>query len=134
MEERASRTVASVFAKLGRWQRIALAPALAALLCGGCAGRYKGPRTAASLGALAVVGGSVTWAAGESFGSESMSRGMATVGLVSAAVGLAAIVAAGGWMATSVACKVDPDCDEEEQCREIPAPPGGIPYKQCMPR
>ena len=49
-------------------------------------------------------------------------------------VGVAAIVAAGGWMAVQVACNVDPDCDEEEQCREIPAPPGGVPYKQCMAR
>ncbi len=32
------------------------------------------------------------------------------------------------------ACDVDPDCDEDEQCREIPAPPGGVPYKQCMTR
>ena len=29
---------------------------------------------------------------------------------------------------------VYPDCPDEEQCREVPAPPGGIPYKQCIPR
>ena len=55
-------------------------------------------------------------------------------GFVTVVVGLAAIVAAGGWMAASVACEADPDCPEEEQCREVPAPPGGIPYKQCIPR
>ena len=49
-------------------------------------------------------------------------------------LGLAATVIAGGWMAVDVACNVDPDCDEEEQCREIPAPPGGVPYRQCMAR
>jgi len=48
--------------------------------------------------------------------------------------GLAAIVVAGGWIAASVACEVDPDCADEEQCRAVPAPPGGIPYKQCIPR
>jgi hypothetical protein len=121
MEERHRRTVSVV--------------ALIALLAAGCAGRYAGPRNVASLGSLAVVAGSVSWAAGESMdGSPGSSRGMVNAGLVSVAVGLAAIVAAGGWMAGSVACRADPDCDEEEQCREIPAPPGGIPYKQCMPR
>jgi hypothetical protein len=56
------------------------------------------------------------------------------MGFVGVAAGLVAIVVAGGWMAAKVACNVDPDCDENELCREIPAPPGGIPYKQCMAR
>ena len=50
------------------------------------------------------------------------------------AVGIAAMVAAGGWIAAQVSCQADPDCEGSEECREIPAPPGGIPYKQCMPR
>ena len=107
--------------------------AVFSLLAGGCAGRYAGPRALAGLGAVAVLGGGTTWAVGE--GGTSSTRGNLTQGgLVSVAVGLAAIAIAGGWMAASVACKADPDCDEEEQCREIPAPPGGIPYKQCMAR
>jgi hypothetical protein len=89
----------------------------------------------ASIGALTVLAGSASWAAGDrAVGGADTSRGLVNAGLVSVAVGLAAIVAAGGWMAGSVACHADPDCDEEEQCREIPAPPGGVPYKQCMPR
>lgn len=103
----------------------------------GCAGRYAGPRTLAAAGALGVVAGSATWAAGEAFddgGRASTRSALTSGGFVAVAVGLAAIVAAGGWMAVSAGCDADPDCDEEEQCREIPAPPGGIPYKQCMPR
>ncbi|HXU07092.1 MAG TPA: hypothetical protein VN903_39335, partial [Polyangia bacterium] len=91
----------------------------------------------ASVGAVAVAGGSGVWAGGEAFegGShDSASRPMINAGFVSVVVGLAAIVAAGGWMAASVVCEADPDCPEEEQCREVPAPPGGIPYKQCIPR
>jgi hypothetical protein len=82
------------------------------------------------------VAGSASWAAGESMDGvgAGSSRGVVNAGLVSVAVGLVAIVAAGGWMAGSVSCRADPDCDEDEQCREIPAPPGGIPYKQCMSR
>ena len=59
---------------------------------------------------------------------------LAAYGPAAVASGLAAIVAAGGWMASSVVCEADPDCPEEEQCREVPAPPGGIPYRQCIPR
>jgi hypothetical protein len=50
------------------------------------------------------------------------------------AAGVALAIAAGGWMAGAVGCDADPDCDDAEQCREVPAPPGGIPYKQCVPR
>jgi hypothetical protein len=89
----------------------------------------------AGAGAVAVAGGSGVWATGEGLaGSPGSSQPLVTAGFVSVVVGLAAIVAAGGWMAASVACEADPDCPEEEQCREVPAPPGGIPYKQCIPR
>jgi hypothetical protein len=111
------------------------AGALAALLAGGCTGRYAGARTLATVGALAVAGGSVAWAAGEGFEHSGRSGSvLVTPGFATVAAGLAAIVVAGGWMSVSVACHADPDCDEEEQCREIPAPPGGVPYKQCMSR
>src|SRR5690349_8069813 len=99
-------------------RRMGVALLIGLLLTAGCAGHHRGPRVLAALGAVAVAGGSATWAAG----------------FVSVAAGLCAIVVAGGWMAASVACEADPDCPDEEQCREVPAPPGGIPYKQCVPR
>jgi len=87
------------------------------------------------LGAVAVGAGSVTWAAGERVVDQpSTSLALSRAGFVSAALGLAAVVAAGGWMAAEVACRADPDCPEEETCREVPAPAGGVPYKQCVPR
>jgi hypothetical protein len=107
------------------------------LAAAGCQGLHARPRTLAVLGALTVVAGSATWSAGEivdSSGNASSSRALVGSGFACVAIGLAAVVAAGGWMASSVACQADPDCADEEQCREIPAPPGGIPYKQCVPR
>jgi hypothetical protein len=106
------------------------------ILGGACAGRYSGPRTLAGIGSLAVVAGGATWAAGEGMdrNGQTGTSSLVAAGFATVAAGLAAIVASGGWMAVSVACTADPDCPEEEQCREIPAPPGGIPYKQCMPR
>ena len=127
MEERGRCTVPA----------IVLLGALLPLLAGGCAGRYAGPRTLAALGTLAVVGGSTSWAVGEGVDTATRpgtSRALIDGGFAAVAVGLAAIVAAGGWMAFGVTCTADPDCNEDEQCREIPAPPGGIPYKQCMQR
>lgn len=107
-----------------------------ALLVGGCTGLHSGPRFLAGVGALAVAGGSGMWATGElqNNGPDSSSSPVVSAGFVTVLAGLAAIVIAGGWMAASVACEADPDCPEEEQCREVPAPPGGIPYKQCIPR
>ena len=109
----------------------------AALVAAGCTGLHSGPRTLASIGALTVAAGSATWAAGEVVdpaGRTSTAHALIDTGFVSVVAGLAAIVVAGGWMAVSVACHADPDCADEEQCREISAPPGGIPYKQCVPR
>ena len=57
----------------------------------------------------------------------STSRALVDVGFAAVAVGLAAVVAAGGWMAAAVACDADPDCPEEETCREVPAPPAASP-------
>jgi hypothetical protein len=115
-------------------RRVTVVLLIGALLAAGCAGRHRGPRVLAALGAVAVAAGSGTWAAGESVAGESASRTLIGAGFVSVAAGLCAIVVAGGWMAASVACQADPDCPEEEQCREVPAPPGGVPYKQCVPR
>ena len=108
-----------------------------ALVVTGCTGLHAGPRTLASIAALTVAAGGATWAAGEVVdpaGQGTASRALIDLGFVSVVAGVAAIVVAGGWMAASVACQADPDCADEEQCREIPAPPGGIPYKQCIPR
>jgi hypothetical protein len=111
-----------------------IAVTLLALLGGalgaGCAGRYRGPRTLATLGAVLVGTGGATWVGGEHYGQRTMTN--TGFGLVVA--GVAAVIAAGGWMAKTVACDADPDCDDAEQCREVPAPPGGVPYKQCVPR
>lgn len=105
------------------------------VVAAGCAGRRAKPRTVAALGGLAVAGGSVAWASGEGVGSSSPTgEALIQGGFVGVALGLTAIVVAGGWMALAVSCEADPDCDEDEQCREIPAPPGGVPYKQCMTR
>jgi hypothetical protein len=124
MEETRARTVSAPKAAL-----------FVLLFAAGCAGPHAGPRSLAALGGLAVGGGSAAWAIGEGVGPEgSSSQALTTTGFVTVAVGLVAIVAAGGWMALAVSCDADPDCAEEEQCREIPAPPGGVPYKQCMTR
>ena len=97
-----------------------------------CAGaRFKGPIRLAAIGGAAVVGGSTLWVVSE---RTSNAGNVPVAGLVTAALGMAAIVISGGWIAAEVSCQTDPDCDESEECREIPAPPGGVPYKQCMPR
>ena len=134
MEDSDIRTVSDQFAR-ARPARWPLVVTVALTLASGCAGRFAGPRTLAGLGAVAVVAGSGAWAAGEGLERNGDAGGaLVSAGFIAVATGLAAIVAAGGWMAVSVACKVDPDCAEDEQCREIPAPPGGVPYKQCMSR
>ena len=124
MEERSRRTIFGLTVALP-------------LVTTGCVGRHAGPRTLASIGALFVGAGSATWAAGEGIdrgAHPSTAHALTDAGFVGVAVGLAAVVAAGGWMAAAVACDADPDCPEEETCREVPAPPGGVPYKQCVPR
>jgi hypothetical protein len=126
MEERSRRTI------FGLTLTLALASASS-----GCVGRHAGPRTLASIGAIFVGTGSAAWAAGEGLdrtAHPSTAPALIDGGFVAVAVGLAAVVAAGGWMAAAVACEADPDCPEEETCREVPAPPGGVPYKQCVPR
>jgi hypothetical protein len=77
-----------------------------------------------------VVGGGAGWIAGERANQSAAT----SVGFSLVVAGVALAIAAGGWMAGAVGCDADPDCDDTEQCREVPAPPGGIPYKQCVPR
>jgi hypothetical protein len=111
-------------------RRTVITITLLCLLIGGCAGRYRGPRSLATLGVVLTAGGGTSWVIGEQYDR----RSATTVGFTLVAAGVAAVIAAGGWMASTVACDADPDCDDIDQCREVPAPPGGIPYKQCVPR
>lgn len=105
---------------------------LGSFLSDGCAtSQHRRPRRLALAGAAVALAGSGVWVAGE---QRSDPGTMPTVGLGIVAVGVAAMIAAGGWIAAQVSCQSDPDCEETEECREIPAPPGGIPYKQCMLR
>jgi hypothetical protein len=55
-------------------------------------------------------------------------------GMVAVAMGIAAIVAAGGIIAGSVACEADADCPTGQGCRETPAAAGRLPYSQCVSR
>lgn len=104
--------------------------AVAGLLTGGCAKPYAGPKTLAALGTSLLAAGGTTWVVGEHQDRNSV----ATTGMITTLVGAAAVVAAGGWLAAGVACSEDPDCPRTEECREIPTRPGGVPYRQCMPR
>jgi hypothetical protein len=100
------------------------------VLLGGCAQPYSGQKTLAAIGAGLLVGGSGVWIAGE----RSSHRGLVNPGFATALLGAGAIAGAAAWLAASVSCRVDPDCPEGEECKEIPAPPGGIPYRQCRRR
>jgi hypothetical protein len=100
------------------------------LLGGGCARPYAGPKTLAALGVGLLAGGGTTWVVGERQNRDAV----ATTGLITSLAGAVAVAAAGGWLAIGVACTEDPDCPRTEECREIPTRPGGVPYRQCMPR
>jgi hypothetical protein len=108
----------------------ALAVGLVACLAGGCARGYTGPKTLAAIGAALLVGGGTTWVVGARRDQD----GTANLGVITTAVGAAAIMGAAGWYAASTACEEDPDCPRGEECKEIPALPGRVPYKQCMRR
>lgn len=99
----------------------------------GCAtsSNHARPRALAFAGAGVALGGSGVWLAGE---NRDQPGRLPAIGLVTVAVGVVTMIAAGAWMAAEVTCHADPDCAEAEECREIPAPPGGVPYKQCVPR
>ena len=110
-----------------RWLSLALVLVVAGP---GCAQPHAGPKTLAALGATLLVGGSASWAIGE----RTNHPGMVAPAFVTTVIGAAAVIGAGGWLAASIGCRVDPDCPEGEECREVPAPPGGIPYRQCVKR
>lgn len=97
----------------------------------GCAGPLRGPRTLGAVGAALAVGGATTWVLGERMSDGAAPR---LVGFSGVLTGIVAVAVAGGWLATEISCSVDPDCREGEECREVPAPPGFVPYKQCVPR
>jgi hypothetical protein len=103
---------------------------LSVALVTGCARPYAGQKTLAAIGTTLLVGGSTAWIAGE----HTASRTLVTPGFITALVGAGAIIGAGAWLVASIGCRVDPDCIPGEECREVPAPPGGIPYKQCVKR
>lgn len=96
----------------------------------GCARPYAGPKTLGSVGAVLLAGGGATWIAGE----RADRHAVILTGLATTLVGAAAVIAAGGWLAATISCRADPDCPEGEACKEVPAPPGGVPYKQCVKR
>jgi hypothetical protein len=107
--------------------RLALAGAVA---LGGCARPYAGAKTLAAIGLGLMAGGSASWIAGQRTGHGEL----ITPGVVTAAVGAGLMIGAGGWLTATIHCQTDPDCPEGESCREVPAPPGGIPYRQCVRR
>lgn len=111
-------------------RRAAIALALVGCLASGCAHPYAGPKTLAAVGAALLVGGGTTWVVGE----RRDQNGTANLGLVTTVIGVGAAIGAAGWLAASVACDEDPDCPRGEECKEIPALPGRVPYKQCMRR
>lgn len=103
---------------------------VAALLTGGCARPYAGPKTLAALGAGLLAAGGTTWVVGDRQHHDAA----ATAGMLTCALGAVAVFAAGGWLALGVSCTEDADCPRTEECREIATQPGGYPYSQCMPR
>jgi hypothetical protein len=110
--------------------RLILAGALVFFCVAGCARPYSGPKTLAAIGAGLVLVGSAAWIAGE----RGNPRSLVGPGMATTAIGAGLIIGAGGWMAGAIRCQGDPDCPTGEECREQPAPPGGIPYKQCVRR
>ncbi|HEY0707428.1 MAG TPA: hypothetical protein VGG33_11560 [Polyangia bacterium] len=96
----------------------------------GCAQPYRGPRTVATIGLGVLAGSAAIWVAGERAGKNTL----ANVGAAGTAAGTLAAGAAGAWIAASAGCRVDPDCPEDEVCREIPTPPDREPFRQCSPR
>ena len=99
----------------------------------GCAttSHHARPRALAFVGGGLALAGSSVWLVGE---NREHAGNLPTIGLTTVAVGVAAMIASGIWMAAEVTCQTDPDCAEYEECREIPAPPGGVPYRQCVAR
>jgi hypothetical protein len=96
----------------------------------GCAQPYRGPRTVAAIAVGVLAGSAAIWVAGERADKATL----ANIGAAGTAAGTLAAATAGAWIAGSASCRVDPDCPEDEICREIPVPPDREPYRQCSPR
>jgi hypothetical protein len=96
----------------------------------GCAHPYPGPKTLAAVGTALLVVGGTSWVVGE----RTNRSAFIGPGVVTSMIGAVAVIGAGGWLAASIGCRVDPDCPEGEECKEIPAAPGAVPYKQCIRR
>lgn len=107
-----------------------LALVLGASVSAGCARPYRGPKALAGIGAGLLAGSAALWAVGERRDRQTLTQ----VGAAGSAVGAVAAFAAGGWLAFASACNADPDCPDDEVCREIPAAPGREPYRQCTRR
>ena len=127
---RAISAIFGVVIHLRNVWRAAIALALVGCLATGCARTYAGPKTLAAVAAVLLVGGGTTWVVGE----RQNHAGTANLGLVTTVIGFGAAIGAAGWLAASAACEEDPDCPRGEECKEIPALPGRVPYKQCMRR
>ena len=82
------------------------------------------------VGALLAGVGGATWAIADRGGHERASD----LGMVTTALGVATLLVGGVALAAAIGCRADADCAANEECREIPAPPGGEPYAQCMVR
>jgi len=109
------------------------AAALVLVIAGalGCARPYAGPKTMAAIGAALLAGGAAAWAAGE---TKPKYERLAAPGFAITLVGAGLVIAGGSWLAAAVACEDDAGCPKGEECKEVPAPPGGVPYRQCVPR
>jgi hypothetical protein len=103
---------------------------IGALLCTSCARPYAGPKTLAAIGTVLMAAGGSAWVVGE----RNHHDALVLPGLVTTVAGIGAVIVAGSWMAVTINCRADPDCPDGEECKEVPAPPGGIPYKQCVRR
>jgi hypothetical protein len=97
----------------------------------GCARPYRGSKTLGALGVGLLASSAALWVAAERGRDRERLTNVAAIG---SATGTALVVGAGAWLAASATCNVDPDCPDDEVCREIPAPPGREPYRQCSPR
>lgn len=110
--------------------RRALVIALAASAAVGCARPYAGPKTLATVGTALLVGGGTAWVIGD----RRDANAAVIPGAAATALGIGALLFAGGWLASSIRCQADAHCPYGEECREVPAPPGGVPYMQCVRR
>jgi hypothetical protein len=108
----------------------ALLAAALTLAAAGCERPYPAPKTLASIGVGVLAASAALWVAGDRSQNLTLSR----MGAAGVAAGAGAAVTSGAWLAGAAACRVDPDCPDDEACREIPAPPGREPFRQCSPR